>query len=166
MAKPDRILVASPLGPNGSYKLFDEVNCGHVKPGRVPRAGDCNGPEYAQSFTFNYPTFSEVRRRIESHIGKFSRWDSFSRSDYLNFCTEFLKHIKVVMEGKGFNGEVVVLGRANRPAKRAWEFTVTGANYKVDQNFILAKLMGQELFEELIWREACRVFYPNIKVDA
>lgn len=151
----DLVHVSCPYIPN-NLNFFDLVPSG-----RKPRPTVCNGPEYATSFNFRFGEFYELKRTVEKRIGKFTRWDAWGRVDYNKMQSEFMKAIGPVFESKGFKGEATWTGLAIRGNKKAWSAKATGCNFLIQENFILAKLMGQELFEELIWDRAVKAHYPN-----
>lgn len=151
----DYVKVISPVEEDYSFCFWEKC-----RTGRLPTAGDCKGPEYDCSFTFDIGYAWQLRAKIQEYAGiPQSFWHGPSRYTLFNtFQESFLKAIPVVFSKHGFKaGQLTAIGYARRPSKGKWDFTFTGANVKIDENFILAKLMDREMFETEIWQEAIKL---------
>lgn len=151
--KPDRLDTISPVSEDGSFKFWEPC-----RTGKMPIEGKCTGEEFAQSFTYPFGTNWQVNRVIRDTLGFEPKWGWYNQETYRRFQKYFLLALPIVFERHGFKpGKVTALGVARRPTKGAWEFRLTGGNIILEHNFILAKLMGQEVFEREIWQEAIQM---------
>lgn len=148
--KSDSLTVISPVGTDGSFQFWERC-----RTGKMPLEGKPEGLGYDQSFTFAAGHQWEIQRKIVDVLGYAPAWGWYTRQTYFDFQKQFLLAIPIIMQRHGFRtGELRAVGRARRPNKGAWSFTMHSGNIQITENFILAKLMGREIFEADILRTA------------
>lgn len=161
MRTADRLDVYSEVGKDGSFQFWTPC-----RTGKLPRQGKCDGPEFDKSLTFTIPPQYSARKEVEKRLGS-QAWYRYGRQEHTAMQKAYLVAINRIFKKHGFKGKVTAVGVARRPSKKAWEFSLTGAKFTINQNFVLAKLMDQADFEKEIWDRAVKIAFPNkrFKID-
>lgn len=140
----NRMHVSSALDELGRYQFYDWLS-GYR--GKLPKPSYCDSDSYGPSLQFGFDIY-DVRARYESLVN--STW-KLNRGNFASLNNLFLQNARQVFEDYGFEGTLLATGLALRDSKKPWTFRLTGCNFKPYDNFILAKLMGKEIFEDEIW---------------
>jgi hypothetical protein len=156
----DFVRVISPIGADGSYQFWTPC-----RTGKMPLTGECKGPEYDLSFTFNLGYAWEFKRRVEKYLGTCPAQRGMQRGQWVQFQEAIISVIPDIFGKHGFSvGQLTAIGYARRPNKGKWDFSFTGINVKIPSNFILAKLMGHELFEDEVWLAALKQMFAEEQI--
>lgn len=157
MVGKDFVKVISPISADGTYQFWEQC-----RTGRMPLKGECKGEEYNCSFTFDIGYPWRLKSTIQNYGGPALGWEANGRAFFADFRKIFIQAVPTVFARRNFKpGALTAVGYGRRPSKGKWDFTFTGVNVKIEENFILAKLMDKEQFEAEIWQEAIRLMFPD-----